>query len=137
MKSIILPTSYFPPIHYIKQLENKYKLSHKDIKSFYVLEHDHKVIGTVALYQYEEMIEIACFAIHGNYQNIGYGKKLLRFCEQKAIDKNIKNLFILTTQSEHWFIENNFFLTDRKFIPDERKKTYTIKRNSKYFIKRL
>ena len=109
----------------------------KDIKSFYVLEHDHKVIGTVALYQYEEMIEIACFAIHGNYQNIGYGKKLLRFCEQKAIDKNIKNLFILTTQSEHWFIENNFFLTDRKFIPDERKKTYTIKRNSKYFIKRL
>ena len=51
--------------------------------------------------------------------------------------KNIKSLFILTTQSEHWFIENNFSLTDRKFMPDERKKTYTAERNSKYFIKRL
>jgi len=109
----------------------------KDINYFYVIEHDHNIIGTVALYQYEEMMEIACFAIHDNYQNLGYGKKLLRFCEQKAMNKNIKNLFILTTQSEHWFIENNFSLTDRKFIPDERKKTYTIERNSKYFIKRL
>ena len=109
----------------------------KDINSFYVVEHDHNIIGTVALYQYEEMIELACFAIHDNYQNLGYGKKLLRFCEQTAKNKNIKKIFILTTQSEHWFIENNFSLTDRKFIPDERKKTYTIERNSKYFIKRL
>jgi len=109
----------------------------KDINSFYVIEHDHNIIGTVALYQYEEMIELACFAIHDNYQNLGYGKKLLKYCEQTAINKNIKSLFILTTQSEHWFIENNFLLTDRKFIPDKRMKTYTVERNSKYFIKRL
>ncbi|MFQ3368033.1 MAG: amino-acid N-acetyltransferase, partial [Methylophilaceae bacterium] len=56
----------------------------KDINYFYVIEHGHNIIGTVALYQYEEMMEIACFAIHDNYQNLGYGKKLLRFCEQKA-----------------------------------------------------
>ncbi|MDC0126937.1 amino-acid N-acetyltransferase [Methylophilaceae bacterium] len=109
----------------------------KDINSFYVIEHGHNIIGTVALYQYEEMIEVACFAIHENYQNLGYGKKLLKFCEQIAINKNIQKLFILTTQSEHWFIENDFSLTDRKLIPDTRKKTYTIERNSKYFIKRL
>ena len=109
----------------------------KDINLFYVIEHDHNIIGTVALYQYEEIIEVACFAIHDNYQNLGYGKKLLKFCEQTALNKNIKSLFILTTQSEHWFIENNFSLTDRKFMPDERKKTYTAERNSKYFIKRL
>jgi amino-acid N-acetyltransferase len=109
----------------------------KDINSFYVIEHDHNIIGTVALYQYDKIIEVACFAIHENYQNLGYGKKLLKFCEQTAINKNIKSLFTLTTQSEHWFIENNFSLTDRKFIPDERKKTYTVERNSKYFIKRL
>jgi amino-acid N-acetyltransferase len=109
----------------------------KDINLFYVIEHDHNIIGTVALYQYGEIIEVACFAIHDNYQNLGYGKKLLKFCEQTALNKNIKSLFILTTQSEHWFIENNFSLTDRKFMPDERKKTYTAERNSKYFIKRL
>ena len=109
----------------------------KDIKSFYVVEHDHNIIGTVALFEYDEIIEVACFVIHDNYQNLGYGKKLLRFCEKTAIERNIKNLFILTTQSEHWFIENNFSVTDKKIMPEERKKTYTSERNSKYFTKRL
>jgi amino-acid N-acetyltransferase len=109
----------------------------EDINSFYVIEHDHNIIGTVALYQYEGIIEVACFAIHAKYQNLGYGKKLLKFCEKTALDKNIKNLFILTTQSEHWFIENNFSVADKKIMPEERKKTYTSERNSKYFTKRL
>ena len=66
-----------------------------------------------------------------------YGKKLLKFCEQAAMKRNINNLFILTTQSEHWFIENNFVLGDKENMPEERKKTYTSERNSKYFTKRL
>jgi len=109
----------------------------KDINSFYVIENDHNIIGTVALYQFEDMIEVACFAIQEKYQNQGYGKKLLKFCEGVALDKKIKQLFIFTTQSEHWFIENNFQITDKKFMPDKRKKTYTSERNSKYFTKRL
>ena len=124
----------------IKPLEKKGILIdrvNKDINSFYVIEYDHNIIGTIALYQYAETLEVACFAIHDKYQNLGYGKKLLKFCEQKALNLNIKKLFILTTQSEHWFIENDFHLTDKKFIPDERKKIYTAERNSKYFTKRL
>ena len=109
----------------------------KEINSFYVVEHDHNIIGTVALYHFKDIIEIASFAIHDKYKNLGYGKKLLKFCEQTALAKKIKNLFILTTQSEHWFIENNFKLSDKKIMPDERKKTYTSERNSKYFTKRL
>tara|TARA_B000000475_G_scaffold246845_1_gene220790 strand:- start:167 stop:739 length:573 start_codon:yes stop_codon:yes gene_type:complete len=109
----------------------------KEIDSFYVIEHDHNIIGTVALHHYKDIIEIACFAIHDKYKNLGYGKKLLKFCEQTALAKKIKNLFILTTQSEHWFIENNFKLSNKKIMPDERKKTYTSERNSKYFTKRL
>ena len=110
---------------------------HKDISSFYVIEHDHNIIGTVALYQYSNLLEVACFAIHDKYQNLGYGKKLLKFCEKKALELNIKELFILTTQSEHWFIENNFKLTDKKFMPNARKKIYAADRNSKYFTKGL
>ena len=109
----------------------------KDIDSFFVVEYDHNIIGTVALYQYKDILEAACFAIKDKYQNLGYGKKLLKFCEQTAIQRNINNLFILTTQSEHWFIENNFVLGDKKNMPEERKKTYTSERNSKYFTKRV
>ncbi len=54
-----------------------------DINSFYVIEHDHNIIGTAALYEYNQMIEIACFVIHPNYQRLGYGEKLLKFCEKK------------------------------------------------------
>ena len=82
-------------------------------------------------------MEIACFVINDKYQNLGYGKKLLKFCEQTAMKENINNLFVLTTQSEHWFIENNFVLGDKENMPEERKKTYTSERNSKYFTKRL
>ena len=124
----------------ISPLEKKGILAdrvNKDISSFYVIEHDHNIIGTVALYEYSDLLEVACFAIHDKYQNLGYGKKLLKFCEEKALELNIKKLFILTTQSEHWFIENNFQLTDKKFMPNARKKTYTPERNSKYFTKRL
>ena len=109
----------------------------KDIDSFFVVEYDHNIIGTVALYQYKDILEAACFAIKDKYQNLGYGKKLLKFCEQTAIQRNINNLFILTTQSEHWFIENNFVLGDKENMPEERKKTYTSERNSKYFTKRV
>ena len=35
------------------------------------------------------------------------------------------------------FIENDFTISDKKNMPDERKKTYTSERNSKYFTKRL
>ena len=124
----------------INPLEKKGILAdrlNKDISAFYVIEHDHNIIGTVALYEYSDLLEVACFAIHDKYQNLGYGKKLLKFCEEKALELNIKKLFILTTQSEHWFIENNFQLTDKKFMPNARKKTYTAERNSKYFTKRL
>ena len=108
-----------------------------DINSFYVIEHDHNIIGTAALYEYNQMIEIACFVIHPNYQRLGYGEKLLKFCEKKIQEMGIKSIFALTTQSEHWFIEKGFNQSDKKFMPNGRNKIYDIQRNSKFLTKNL
>ena len=108
-----------------------------DINSFYVIEHDHNIIGTAALYEYNQMMEIACFVIHPNYQRLGYGEKLLKFCEKKIQEMGIKSIFALTTQSEHWFIEKGFNQSDKKFMPNGRNKIYDIQRNSKFLTKNL
>ena len=110
---------------------------HNDINSFYVIEHDQNIIGTAAIYEYNQMIEIACFVIHPNYQRLGYGEKLLKFCEKKIKDMNIKSIFVLTTQSEHWFVEKGFNLSNKKLMPHGRKNIYDIERNSKFFTKIL
>lgn len=109
----------------------------RDINHFYVVEHNHNIIGCVALYPYEKMTEIACFAIHTNYQNQGYGKKLLNYCEKQIKKSNVEYAFIFTTQSEHWFIEKGFSEANKNLMPDERRKIYQAERNSKFFSKKL
>ena len=109
----------------------------RDIKNFHVIEHNHNLIGCTALYQYNLMGEIACFAIDSDYQNKGYGNKLLRFCEKYAKKIGLSKIFLFTTQSEHWFLEKNFILGDKNDMPVKRKKLYHPKRNAKYFTKKL
>lgn len=109
----------------------------KDIKQFYIIEHNHNIIGCTALYQYHKMVEIACFAIHNDYQNKGYGNKLLEFCEKYTKKISLSEMFIFTTQSEHWFLEKKFIQKNKDLIPEKRKKFYQPERNSKYLIKKL
>ena len=109
----------------------------QDISHFYVIEHAHDLIGCAALYQYEEMIEMACFAINNDYQNKGHGKKLLEYCEKVCKKIGAGSIFVFTTQSEHWFIENGFVLGDKNNMPNSRKEFYQPERNPKYFTKKL
>ena len=46
-------------------------------------------------------------------------------------------IFVFTTQSEHWFIEKGFALSDKNDMPNKRKEFYQPERNSKYFTKKL
>ena len=109
----------------------------KDINHFYVVEHNHDLIGCAALYKYDLMVEIACFAIEREYQNKGYGNKLLKFCEKHTKKMGIREIFLFTTQSEHWFLEKEFISSKRDGIPIKRKKYYQTERNAKYFTKKL
>ena len=109
----------------------------KDINHFYVIEHNHDLIGCAALYKYNLMAEIACFAIEREYQNKGYGNKLLKFCEKHSKKMGISEIFLFTTQSEHWFLEKEFISSKKEGMPIKRKKYYQTERNAKFFTKKL
>lgn len=110
----------------------------KDINHFHVLEQDEKIIGVVALYVYSQNIgEIACVAVKTNYQKLGYGTKLIKFIEAAAIAQGLSKLFVLSTQTAHWFMEHAYQQTEISKLPIAKQKLYNYARNSKPFIKNL
>ena len=52
-------------------------------------------------------------------------------------DRRYDRLFVLTTQTEHWFIEQGFAEASRNDLPGEKQSLYNLQRNSKVFIKAL
>ncbi len=115
------------------------ELLETEIDHFTVAERDGTVIGCAALYHYpkERMAELACLAVHPDYRNRGHGDKLLSRLERLARERAVEQLFVLTTQTAHWFRERGFRPTPLKSLPVKRRELYNFQRNSKVFIKPL
>ncbi len=54
--------------------------------------------------------EIACVAVHPAYRKSNRGRQILDYLEDKAKAMGIQQLFILTTRTAHWFLEQGFSL---------------------------
>jgi amino-acid N-acetyltransferase len=108
-----------------------------EINHFIVCERDGLVIGCAALYPLPDKVsgEVACVAVHPHYRNQHRGDHLLRFLEKTAKTAGIKQLFVLTTQTAHWFTERGFQLSSVDELPKERQTLYNFQRNSKVFKK--
>ena len=110
-----------------------------EIRRFDVLERDGMIIGCAALYPFadESIGEIACLAVHPRYRAAGRGEMLLERLEQKAAELRLKQLFVLTTQTAHWFLERGFRAGAIKTLPVKRRELYNYQRNSKIFFKEI
>jgi amino-acid N-acetyltransferase len=108
-----------------------------EITNFHVMEKDGTIIACAALYPYDDMAELSCVATHPDYRKGGRAAQLLQQIEQQAKRQNIRQLFLLTTQTAHWFIEQGFLQGQLDDLPMQRKKLYNYQRNSKIFIKSL
>jgi len=97
------------------------------------------IIGCAGLYPFadEALGEIACLAVHPRYRAEGRGEMLLDLLEQKAAALGLKKLFVLTTQTAHWFLERGFREGAIKTLPVKRRELYNYQRNSKIFFKDL
>jgi amino-acid N-acetyltransferase len=111
----------------------------RDIDRFIVLEHDGILWGCAALYPYadEGMAELACLVVHPSWQGTGDGERLLKKAEQEARKQGCKRLFVLTTQTSHFFQKRGFSPVDVDKLPVERKRVYDRNRNSQVLIKTL
>ncbi len=114
-----------------------------EIGQFAVVERDGMIVGCAALYPIPAQpneppaAEIACVAIHPSYRKSNRGAELLDYLEAKARNKGIKNLYVLTTRTALWFIEQGFEPTEVDDMPEARQAMYNYQRNSKVFVKRL
>lgn len=108
-----------------------------EINCFTVMEKDNTVIGCAALYPSTDkgFAEIACVAIDPEYRRKGRANKLLNHLERQAARLGAHTLFVLTTQSSHWFIEMGFRESFVEALPVERQTLYNLQRRSKVFTK--
>lgn len=108
-----------------------------EIGKFSVMEKDGTIIACAALYPYEDMAELACVITHPDYRKGGRAATMLNHMEKLARSQNINQLFLLTTQTAHWFIEQGFAPGNLSDLPMARQNLYNYQRNSKIFVKRL
>ena len=115
------------------------ELLEAEIEQFSVVERDSVIIGCAALYPFSEeaVAELACVAISDEYRGGNRGELLLEHMEDRAKEQGLKQLFVLTTRTAHWFQERGFAEQPLDSLPGQRKTLYNFQRNSKVFFKQL
>ncbi|RLA36376.1 MAG: amino-acid N-acetyltransferase [Gammaproteobacteria bacterium] len=110
-----------------------------EVERFTVLCRDGAIIGCGALRPFPEegMGELACLAVHPQYKRGGRGELLLERIEQQARNAGLEAIFVLTTQTSHWFVERGFVAAAIEDLPMARKSLYNMQRNSKVYIKQM
>lgn len=110
----------------------------QEISHYSVIERDGMILGCSALYQLDDdSAEVASVAIHPDYRNGRRGADLLAFLEQQARSLGLYKLFVLTTQTSHWFVEQGFEEVSADNLPEARRAEYNNGRNSKVLEKKL
>jgi amino-acid N-acetyltransferase len=115
------------------------ELLEQEIERFFVAELDGRVIGCVALYPFPDARagEMACLAVHPDFQGGGRGEALMNAVEEAAREQGLERLFVLTTRTAHWFIEHGFGQASPDDLPATRKEMYNWQRRSKVLVKPL
>jgi amino-acid N-acetyltransferase len=85
---------------------------------FFVFEEDNEVLGTVALEFEGAHGLLRSLSVTDAKRNNGRGGKLVAFIEAYAKKKGVRQLFLLTTTAENFFLKNDYVKIDRVFVPD-------------------
>ena len=104
----------------------------EEIGYFSILERDGRVLACAALYPYEaeSVGEIACVATHPDYRGTGRARQLLDELIAEAKALSLTHVFVLTTQSTHWFLEQGFEAASPDDLPVEKQQLYNWQRNA-------
>lgn len=99
---------------------------------YIVYELDGGIRACAALHLYDaEQGEIAGVAVDENCAHMGIGPKMLSYLIERAKEKKLSSVFVLTTQTSDWFETQGFVPSDISSLPDKRKVKWNDKRRSK------
>jgi amino-acid N-acetyltransferase len=107
-----------------------------EIGLFTVIVRDGMIIACAALYMYRSDAcgELACVATHHDYRGGNRGERLLDEIRKKAILSGLERIFVLTTVTGHWFLEQGFEEKTIEALPSSKQEMYNFTRNSKVFM---
>jgi len=110
-----------------------------EIGFFHVIEKDGMIIACIACIPNSEqaLAEIACLAVHEDYQRSGLGEQLLQVAELQASKHGIAQIYTLTTRTSHWFIEHGYEETISFKLPPHKLTQYNQQRRSKVLLKEI
>ncbi len=115
--------------------------SRRDIENtighYFVEQRDGAIVACAAAHPFrqESVMELACLAVRPDYRDSGRGDVLLGTVESEARRLGATRLFVLTTQTTHWFRERGFAEADLDSLPVERRALYNYQRRSKVLVK--
>jgi amino-acid N-acetyltransferase len=109
----------------------------REIGQFTVIESEGNILGCAALYPFPDRktVELAALAVNPFYRDGGRGERLLAYAEARAKSMGLRSLFVLSTQTTHWFIERGFAETGTDWLPEKKQALYNYDRRSKVFVK--
>ena len=137
----------------IKPLEDDGTLVHRtteqlelDIEHFRVIEREGLILACAALLPIGDhdnasstadhsCAEIACLVTHPDYQNTGRARSLLAELESHAQKQGISTLYVLTTRTNHWFLEQGYKPAELNDLPATRLSSVNRQRNSRLLVK--
>jgi amino-acid N-acetyltransferase len=111
----------------------------RDAGNYTIIEHDGVIFGCAALYAYpeERTGEMAALTVSPQSQSQGDGERLLKRIEQRARAMGLKEIFVLTTRTMHWFVKRGFVEAGTDALPEARRHKYNWDRRSKVMVKKL
>jgi amino-acid N-acetyltransferase len=111
----------------------------RSIGDYFVEQRDGAIVACAAAHPVREaaLVELACLAVRDDYRDSGRGEKMLAAVETEARRMGATQLFVLTTQTTHWFRERGFVETEVDALPVERRRLYNWQRRSKVLLKVL
>ena len=103
-----------------------------------VLEIDGSIRACGALHDWgESKGEIAAVATDPQYTRHGLGKQIVGYLIEKARKANLRQVFLLTTQTQDWFESLGFTEAALEILPKQKRKVYDQSRKSKIFALEL
>ena len=113
----------------------------KNLADYFIFEIDKNPVACVALHIYPEQMkgELASLFVHPAHENLGIGRKLIQFVENKAREIGLRELITLSTQAFTYFQSKAGFAegTVDDLPPARRLKYYQSGRYSKVLVKKL
>ena len=113
----------------------------KSLGDYYMFEIDKNPVACVALHVHPERNqgELACLYVSAAHENQGIGRKLIQFVEDRARERGLAQLLVLSTQAFTYFQSKGGFLegTPDDLPPLRREKYEQSGRNSKVLVKKL